>query len=64
VEALVDAVWLALQGVAGAAPLQVYLSASPAVGGLATEGPPAPLKSAVTFRLIVPVPVDCVVRIK
>jgi len=64
VEAPVDAVWLPLHGVAGAAPTQVYLSASPAVGGVVTLGPLAGLKSLVTFKVMLPFPVDCVVRTK
>jgi hypothetical protein len=63
VEALVLDVWEPLQAVAGAAAVQVYDKASPAVGGVVTEGPPAGLKSDVTFSVTLPVPVDCVVRI-
>ena len=63
VEAVVLAVCEPLQAVAGAAPVQVYVNASPAVGGVATEGPLAGLKSDVTFRVTLPVPVAWVVRI-
>jgi hypothetical protein len=64
VDELVEAVWLPLQGVATPVAPQVYLSASPAVGGVVTEGPLAGLKSLVTFRVMVPLPVDWVVRTK
>ena len=63
VEAVVLAVSDPLQPVPGAATVQVYVKASPAEGGVSTEGPLAGLKSEVTFKVSVPVPVDCVVRI-
>lgn len=61
--AVVLAVIEPLHAVAGAAATQVYVKASPAEGGVATEGPFAGLKSDVTFNVSVPVPVDWVVRI-
>ena len=63
VEAVVLEVSDPLQPVPGAATVQVYVKASPAEGGVSTEGPLAGLKSEVTFKVSVPVPVDCVVRI-
>lgn len=63
VEAAVLDVREPLQPVPGDATVQVYVSASPAEGGVATEGPPAGLKSEVTFRVMVPAPVEVVVRI-
>ena len=63
VEAVVLAVSDPLQPVAGAAAVQVYVNASPAVGGVATDGPLAGLKSDVTFSVTLPVPVAWVVRI-
>ena len=52
-----------VQAVPGEATVQVYVSASPAVGGVVTDGPPVPAKSVVTFKVIVPVPPVLVVRI-
>jgi hypothetical protein len=63
VEAAVLAVCEPLHAVPGAATVQVYVRASPAVGGVVTEGPFAGLKSEVTFSVSVPAPVVVVVRI-
>ena len=67
--AVVDEVMEPLQGVAvplfpGLATVQVYLSASPAVGGVATDGPPAGLKSPVICSTMLPFPPAAVVRMK
>lgn len=56
VAALVAAICEPVQGVPGALTTQVYDSASPAVGGVPTDGPPAPLKSEVISSVMVPVP--------
>jgi hypothetical protein len=56
VEAVVLEVCEPLHAVPGVATVQVYVKASPAEGGVATEGPLAGLKSDVTFSVIVPVP--------
>ena len=61
--AVVLEVCVPLQAVPGAAAVQVYVSVSVPFGGVATEGPFAGEKSVVTFNVILPVPVDCVVRI-
>jgi hypothetical protein len=46
------------QAVPGALTVQVYPKASPVVGGVATQGPPAAqLKSLVTFSVMLPLPV-------
>jgi hypothetical protein len=50
--------------VPGALTVQLYVKASPLVGGVATDGPPAGPKSVVTFVVRVPVPVVFVVRMK
>jgi hypothetical protein len=65
----VVAVTAPLQAVAvplfpGAATVHVYLSASPALGGVATEGPLIGLKSDVTCSVMLPVPPVAVVRTK
>ena len=52
-----------LQAVPGESTVQVYVKASPEVGGLATDGPFAGEKSEVTFNVIVPWPPPVVVRI-
>jgi hypothetical protein len=51
------------QAVPGLVTVQVYASVSPALGGVATDGPPVGLKSVVTFNVMVPFPVVVVVRI-
>jgi hypothetical protein len=50
------AVCAPLQAVPGAVTVQVYASASPVDGGVATEGPPPAVKSAVTLSVMLPVP--------
>src|ERR1700720_459995 len=61
VAAVVLDVWVPLQPVPGDATVQVYFRASPADGGLATDGPPAGEKSVVTCAVMVPAPLDGVV---
>ena len=63
VTAVVLAVCEPVQAVAGVATVQVYDSASPAVGGLATEGPEPGEKSEVTSTPMLPVPPVLVLRI-
>lgn len=62
VATLVDAVVLAVndpeQPVPGVDTVQMYFRLSPAEGGVATEGPPAGLKSVVICSVILPLPVD------
>jgi hypothetical protein len=48
----------------GAATVHTYFKTSPAVGGVATDGPPAGLKSPVTCRVIEPLPAAADVRTK
>ncbi len=48
----------------GAATVQEYFSASPAVGGVATDGPSMGLKSDVTCSVMLPLPPAAVVRMK
>jgi hypothetical protein len=56
-------VWVPEQLVPNVAPLQVYFSASPVEGGVAMQGPPDEhVKSVVAFTVIVPLPVEGVVR--
>ncbi len=51
------------QLVPNVAPVHVYVSASPALGGVAMHGPPdAQAKSVVAWTVIVPLPVEAVVR--
>ena len=63
VAAAVLAVTLPVHCVAGEATEQVYFNVSPAVGGVATEGPPAGEKSVVIRSVMVPLPPAWVVRI-
>jgi|SRR5579862_1065018 len=51
------------QPVPGAVTVQVYANASPVLGGVAIEGPPAGEKSDVTSTPMLPVPPVLVVRI-
>jgi hypothetical protein len=62
VAAVVLAVCLPVHAVPGAVTVQVYASASPGLGGEATDGPPG-LKSEVTCNCTEPVPPTLLVRI-
>jgi hypothetical protein len=53
---------LPVQGVPEAADVHEYVRASPAVGGVPTEGPPVPEKSVVILTVMVPEPPVLVVR--
>ena len=64
VAVVVDEVILPVHPVPGADTVQVYESASPVLGGVATDGPPVGAKSAVIFTVIEPDPLVLDVRIR
>ena len=62
VDAVVLTVCVPEQGAPKVVQLHVYVNVSPALGGLAMEGPPAGVKSTVALTVIVPWPAPWLVR--